>query len=157
MEFTRLSDVALVDNISEEVNVLIVENDDIKKAPKSKIGAQADWNETDEGSPAFILNKPTSLGGYAYYAVYGNYIVKRDDCTYPADGINSSTVTVDEFVNDYKSKPIMIINAKDGLDSYNYGIHPLVNCVYNSYYANRLGLVIFSGYSPTQCDIDFAE
>ena len=157
MEFTRLSDVALVNEVSEDVNVLIEDNGEIKKASKSEIGAQADWNEENEASPAFILNKPTSLGGYAYYATYGNYIVKCDGPEYPADGVTESTATVEEFVNDYKTKPIMLIRDSDDLTDWDYGLHPVVNCWYNSYYTNRLGVVCFSGYSPTQCDFYFAE
>lgn len=57
-EFTKLSEVALVDEPSLDANVMIEEGGKIKKVPKSKIGAQSDWNETDETSPAFILNKP---------------------------------------------------------------------------------------------------
>lgn len=158
MEFTRLSDVTLVNEVSEDTNVLIEDNGEIKKVSKSNIGAQADWNEENEASPAFILNKPTSLGGYAYYATYGNYIVKCDECVYPSNGISSSTATVDEFVNDYKSKPIMLLVGSDELSSgYDNGLRPLVNCVYNEYYANRLGLVYFNGYSPSKYDVDFAE
>lgn len=158
MEFTRLSDVTLVNEVSEDTNVLIEDNGEIKKVSKSDIGAQADWNEENEASPAFILNKPTSLGGYAYYATYGNYIVKCDECVYPANRISSSTATVDEFVNDYKSKPIMLLVGDDGVASeYGNGLRPLVNCVYNEYYANRLGLVYFNGYSSYMKDIDFAE
>ena len=114
-------------------------------------------NETDEGSSAYILNKPTSLGGYAYYAVYSSYIVKCDEPVYPSEGISSSTATVEEFVNDYKTKPIMILNSDAELDDCGNGLHPLVNCTYNSYYANRLGLVFFEGYSSYKHEVDFAE
>lgn len=141
MEFTKLSDVTLVNEVSEDVNMLIEDGGEIKRVSASEI----------------ILNKPTNLGGYAYYAVYGNYIAKCDECVYPANGISSSTATVEEFVNDYKSRPIMILKNNDNIGSYSDGLHPLVNCVYNEYYANRLGLVIFSGYSSSQYDIDFAE
>ena len=126
--------------MSEDVNMLIEDNGEIKR------------------TSAIFLNKPTSSGGYAYYASYGNYIVKCEEPVYPASGVHGSTATVEEFVSDYKSKPIMLMCSHDGLDDeYSYGLHPVVNCWYNSYYSNRLGVVYFSGYSPMQCEFDFAE
>ena len=62
-EFTKLSDVTLVDTPASSANVLIEEGGTVKKVPKAKIGAQADWNETNANSPAFILNKPELGGG----------------------------------------------------------------------------------------------
>lgn len=66
--FTKLSDVEQVSNIATGANVLVENEGDIQRVPTSLIGAQADWNENDETSPAFILNRPTSLGSplYAY-------------------------------------------------------------------------------------------
>lgn len=58
MEFKKLSAVESVVEPAQSANVLIEEDGVIKKAPKSVIGAQADWNEVDESSPAFIKNKP---------------------------------------------------------------------------------------------------
>lgn len=63
--YKKLTDVELVDSAIEP-NLLIEENGDIKKMPASNIASsqvRADWNEEDATSPAFILNKPTSLGG----------------------------------------------------------------------------------------------
>jgi hypothetical protein len=158
MEFTKLSDVTLVNEVSKDVNVLIEDNGEIKKVSKSNIGAQADWNETDEGNPAFILNKPTSLGGYAYYAVYSYYITKCEEPVYPENwDKETTTVTAEEFVNDYKSKPIMLMMNGDQVNDYGYGLIPLVNCVYNAYYANKLGLVYFIGYEPVKHEFDFKE
>ena len=57
-EFKKLSAVEAVETVSETANVLIEENGVIKRAAKSEIGAQADWAEMDESSPAFIKNKP---------------------------------------------------------------------------------------------------
>ena len=62
-EFTKLSDVTLVNTPASSANVLIEEGGTVKKVPKAEIGAQADWNEADETSPAFILNKPELGGG----------------------------------------------------------------------------------------------
>ena len=57
-EFKKLSAVETVEAVSETANVLIEENGVIKRAAKNEIGAQADWAEMDENSPAFIKNKP---------------------------------------------------------------------------------------------------
>ena len=61
-EFKQLGAVESVESVGETANVLIEENGTVKKVAKSSIGAQADWNETDETSPAFIMNKPESMG-----------------------------------------------------------------------------------------------
>lgn len=56
----RLSEVSKVENVNSDATVLIEQNGEVARAPKGKIGSQADWNETDETSPAFILNKPAN-------------------------------------------------------------------------------------------------
>ena len=57
-EFTRLADVPAVAEARNDLNVLVEQDGEIGKVAKTQIGAQADWNETDETSPAYILNKP---------------------------------------------------------------------------------------------------
>lgn len=156
MKYTRLSEVDLVNEMSEDTNVLIEKDGEIKRVPKSEVGAQADWNEKNEASPAFILNKPTSLGGYAYYAAYGSYIVKCEEPVFPSNGISSSTVTASEFVEDFKSGPVMLLLGHDGLNEWN-GLKPVVNCWYNAYYANKLNVVFFDGYSPYKEEFSFVE
>lgn len=59
-EFKKLSAVEMVESVDQTATVLIEEDGVIKRAPKSEIGAQADWAETDESSPAFIKNKPVT-------------------------------------------------------------------------------------------------
>lgn len=43
---------------TEDLNLIVVENGCAKQIPANEVGAQADWAETDENSPAFIKNKP---------------------------------------------------------------------------------------------------
>lgn len=43
---------------AEGVNLIINDNGAAKQIAASAVGAQADWAETDETSPAFIKNKP---------------------------------------------------------------------------------------------------
>lgn len=65
-EFIKLSDVEIVET-SQTANLLIEEDGEIKRLPVSNFdtipNVQADWNETDDTSPAFIVNKPEISGG----------------------------------------------------------------------------------------------
>lgn len=108
-EFTKLSDVALTNEPATSANVLVEENGEIKKVPKSAIGAQADWNETDETNPAYILNKPVSLGGYKYYYYYNYYLYKAASATEMPDTVGSTEKAISQaaFENDYYASPIM--------------------------------------------------
>lgn len=109
-KFTKLSDVALNESPASTANVLIEEDGEMKKAPKSAIGSQADWNETDETNPAYILNKPTSLGGYKYYYYYNYYLYKAASATERPStvGTTSSAISQEAFESDYYSTPIML-------------------------------------------------
>jgi hypothetical protein len=54
---------------AEGLNLIVEDNGVAKKIAASEVGAQADWNEEDTTSPAYILNKPeisTGGGGGAY-------------------------------------------------------------------------------------------
>lgn len=104
MEFTKLSEVPVTDNPTDEASVLIEEAGEIKRTPKSAIGDQADWNETDETKPSFILNKPEKLGGVAkYFITYtDSMLVETDDeWTVPTDTTVTNAVTMDEFKKKY--------------------------------------------------------
>lgn len=118
-EFTKLGDVTLTDSPVNEANVIIEENGEIKKTPKSAIGAQADWNEIDENSPAFILNKPTNLGGgsnggsgsggYKYYFYSSYYLYRMNNHTdKPTSFTTGNAVSQSAFEADYYSGPIML-------------------------------------------------
>ena len=43
---------------AEGLNLIVNDNGAAKQIAASAVGAQADWTETDETSPAFIVNKP---------------------------------------------------------------------------------------------------
>ena len=109
MEFEKLSEVTLAENAADTANVMIEENGEIKRVPKNTIGAQADWNETDETNPAFILNKPQSMGGYTYYSYYGNHLYKSDG-TY---SLATEEPTRAEFEAEYMKNPIMLLGSLD--------------------------------------------
>lgn len=139
-DFIRLSDVDLVENPNESANVIVEDGGDIKRVPKSAIGAQADWNETDDKNPAYILNKPTNLGGYLYYYYYGYYLYKCADANFERGDIK---VSQEEFETDYCSSPILLNTG--------YVISPVVG--YNNeygrvYYADGDNLI----YAPVRLE-----
>ena len=126
-DFIKINDVELIENPNTDTKVLVEDGGDIKRVPKSAIGAQADWNVADESSPAFIknkpsvtqadwnetddtkpayiLNKPTKLGGYMYYYYYNYYLYKCEDFNFNR---GDTHVTKDEFEADYYSYPILL-------------------------------------------------
>ena len=64
----RITELPVAES-SENVNLIIEDAGSAKKIPVYKVGAQADWDEEDTTSPAYILNKPNipSGGGGAVY------------------------------------------------------------------------------------------
>jgi len=68
-QYKKLSEVEMHENPSSP-NILVEEGGEVVRVPASNLTTsgskvQADWNETNEDSPAFILNKPDlgSIGG----------------------------------------------------------------------------------------------
>lgn len=131
MEFKKLSDVTLAESTSESTNILIEDGGEIKKVAMDKLivpqepqkpQVQANWNETDESSPAYILNKPEKLGGYTYFAISENgFMFKTDGLTYPAN-INGTDPNVSraEFEEAYKTSPIMLVPRNDAFQQGHY-------------------------------------
>lgn len=63
-EFIKLSEVEKIDT-PHNASLLIEENGEIKRLPTENVNfggsmqqVQADWKETDDTSPAYIMNKP---------------------------------------------------------------------------------------------------
>jgi predicted ribosomally synthesized peptide with SipW-like signal peptide len=72
--YKKLTDVELVES-AVEPNLLIEDGGDIKKISASNIAVpqvNADWDEEDIESPAFIMNKPdlSEVGGGANVVTY---------------------------------------------------------------------------------------
>lgn len=63
-----------------DVNLIVNDGGTAKQIPAGQVGAQADWNETDETSPAFIMNKPSVGGGgcVTYYPGGDGYFYEYD-------------------------------------------------------------------------------
>lgn len=79
-EFIKLSEVEKVDT-SYNANLLIEENGEIKRLSTENINfggsgnqVQADWNETDDTSPAFIANKPSMPESVTFYCATGSIL-----------------------------------------------------------------------------------
>jgi hypothetical protein len=86
----------------------------------SNAQVQADWDETDETSPAFIMNKPESLGGYAYYYINayssGSGLLRSTNEAF--DDWSNPVESSEEFFNTYYAKPIMLRVRTSGSDVY---------------------------------------
>lgn len=74
-EFIKLSEVEKIET-PHNANLLIEENGEIKRLSTDNINfggsgqqVQADWNETDDTSPAFIANKPSVNGEIVYFSI----------------------------------------------------------------------------------------
>ena len=92
----NITDVPMAES-AEGLNLIVNDNGAAKQIAASAVGAQADWNETDETSPAFIMNKPEALSGGAVtytmtngYIYYGKY----------ADG---NQVSYNDFMSDFSN------------------------------------------------------
>lgn len=72
IQTTKLSEVEVIES-AVNPNFIIEDEGEIKRIPPEAITpaqVQADWEETDASSPAYILNKPESLGGGGGEIVY---------------------------------------------------------------------------------------
>ena len=72
IQTTKLSEVGVIES-PVNPNFIIEDEGEIKRIPPEAITpsqVQADWEETDASSPAYILNKPESLGGGGGEIVY---------------------------------------------------------------------------------------
>lgn len=72
IQTTKLSEVEVIGS-PVNPNFIIEDEGEIKRIPPEAITpsqVQADWEETDASSPAYILNKPESLGGGGGEIVY---------------------------------------------------------------------------------------
>ena len=68
----KLSEVEVIES-PVNPNFIIEDEGEIKRIPPEAITpaqVQVDWDETDASSPAYILNKPESLGGGGGEVVY---------------------------------------------------------------------------------------
>lgn len=90
----KLSEVEVIES-AVNPNLIIEDAGEIKRIPPEAIApsqVQADWAETDASSPAYILNKPESLGGGGGEIVY--YYLNSGNLTEEATSALASKATV---------------------------------------------------------------
>lgn len=90
----KLSEVEVIES-PVNPNFIIEDEGEIKRIPPEAITpsqVQADWDETDTSSPAYILNKPESLGGSGGEIVY--YFLSGDTLMEEATSAIASKATV---------------------------------------------------------------
>jgi hypothetical protein len=136
--FTKLSDAELVESTVSTPNILIEEEGDIKRISADDIATpqvQADWNETDSGSKAFILNKP-EVGPKAITYVYNSGLHLED--------ANGPLVTPQEVIDAWNSGAALHYKA-DGDDWY-YSIFAVWYGLDSGSYAAQIGF--FSSEGP---------
>lgn len=108
-QFTEsLADAGFITILTDENgNTLTDENGNTLIAKGPEANHNPDWNETDESSPSFILNKPTGMGGgYTYYVISNNRLYKTSN---PSEANDSNLIkNIKTFEQDYLSGPIML-------------------------------------------------
>lgn len=95
-EFIKLSEVELV-GTPHNANLLIEEDGEIKRLSTDNINfggggqqVQADWNETDDTSPAYIANKPDiGLSNVVVYTLDSGGLFLNGDLQTPAQVIEA--------------------------------------------------------------------
>lgn len=103
-----LADAGFITILTDENgNILTDENGNTLIAKGPEANHNPDWNETDESSPSFILNKPTGMGGgYTYYVISNNWLYKASN---PSEANDSNLIkNIKTFEQDYLSGPIML-------------------------------------------------
>lgn len=86
-EFIKLNEVEKVDS-SYNASLLIEQNGEIKRLSTENINfggggqqVQADWNEKDDTSPAYIMNKPEINGNIVYISLDCGGVFSKSDGT----------------------------------------------------------------------------
>lgn len=105
-ETTKLSEVELVTS-TVDPKFLIEDMGEIKRVSPETVApsqVQADWNETDTSSPAYILNKPTTGGSVDVVTYYFSGSLLWDVST-------SSSVTKNDFVEKWNKGTVIRLKA----------------------------------------------
>lgn len=105
VEFKKITDVELAQTSTTDDTVLIERDGMLKRAPKNLIGAQSDWNEKDETSPAFIKNKPEQ-GSDSYMIVLD---VDPSDGSHTIASVDGLTYEILVEMNDTNRFPDVVI------------------------------------------------
>lgn len=151
MEFKKLSAVDSVVEPIDTAQVLIEEDGVIKKTPKNAIGAQADWAETDETSPAFVKNKPVEEYDLDITVTLNAVYEDADpDITYDVHHISSYDEVLEKIGNGEALKVKAVFNTLEVDNQTDSTIYPMLACAMDTAgaeYAQNYGEIIFACYS----------
>lgn len=109
--FTKLSETPIVESTEATPNILIEDDGDIKRISAVDLTTpqvNADWDETDVTSPAFIMNKPTSLGGGANVITYA---ISR----------TISSESVPDYLVKFVDREYVVVTAQEVIDTWDNG------------------------------------
>ena len=115
IQTTKLSEVEVIES-PVNPNFIIEDEGEIKRIPPEAITPsqiQADWDETDASSPAYILNKPESLGGGGEVVQY--YLDSGSLKEYVTSAAASKATVVDQWNTGAR------IRIRNGLNSIESG------------------------------------
>lgn len=123
--FTKLSEAPIVTSTDVTPNILIEDDGDIKRISADDLTTpqvNADWNETDITSPAFIMNKPEIIsgGGNANIVTYNlSYSTLSGSAYVSNPGLwNDSTggyITASEIVDEWNNGSIIRVASSNNL------------------------------------------
>lgn len=138
-EFIKLSEVEQVET-SYNANLLIEENGEIKRLSTANINfggsgnqVQADWNETDDTSPAYIANKPSMAG---------NNIIKYTLSCGGQMYLNGEAQTVQQVVDAWESGAVLRFNW-DWDSGTVAGRNPIINMSYELGCGGMMGTIVY--------------
>ena len=123
MAGTKITDLP-VSNTAENANLIANVNGQATQIPASTVGAQPDWNETDETKPSFILNKPEIKPGYTHY-ILSKCSYSINSANNPENGFfviykgtSNPVYNIETFVNDYKNGPVFFDRVDNAIANY---------------------------------------
>ena len=113
-ELKSITDVPVVES-ADGVNLLVNAGGSAAQVPANSVGAQADWNETDETSPAYVKNKPATSGVTVYE-------MNWDTSTFQtADGAD---IRYDQVVADMNKGQVLLLVDYDSAPTSQYTSSP---------------------------------
>ena len=150
-EFIKLSEVEKVDS-SYNASLLIEQNGEIKRLSTENINfggsgqqVQADWNEKDDTSPAYIMNKPEINSNIVYISVDCGGVFTRSDGT---------AFTVNELKELWKSGARIRFDLNWRTEG-EYGSCEVIGADLSDYTGvNRIGFFV---YNPPSETIEFFQ
>lgn len=117
-KYTKLSDVELTNVADNSTNLLVEREGTIQKLNVKDLtpaNVQPDWDETNENSPAFILNKPdlSQAGGGSAKITY--FVLSDNDSQLKLE--NGAYATTQEVYDAFTSGIVLLKSSYNRLSS----------------------------------------